>query len=246
MASAEPRRTSAGEPGALTEAAARAGAAAIESVVAAGDVRIDYKTARHDLVTTADRASEAAIVGVLRSARPDDTILAEETGLHEGPSGVRWLVDPLDGTINFVYRRSDYAVSVAAEHGGVLLAGAIVRPADGRCVVTAGDELTASDEADSAPDVNAGDGGGAAVTSRTLTLARPVDVPDALVAFGLPYSLGCFLHYRVGRVGHHSGTGGRRCRRWGVGVRDDAHEPFCLDRPTRSDRTCQARRCNAA
>lgn len=112
--------------------AALAGAAAIRSVLDAGALGTEFKTAGHDMVTAADKGSERAILAVLRNARPDDSILGEEGGSHAGSSPVRWLVDPLDGTANFVYGRADYAVSVGAVVDGHPAAGAIIRPADGR------------------------------------------------------------------------------------------------------------------
>jgi myo-inositol-1(or 4)-monophosphatase len=87
-----------------------AGADAIRSVVGTGHLDTHFKSASHDLVTAADRASEQAIVSVMRTARPDDTIVGEEGGSYEGTSSVRWLVDPLDGTARFVYGRADFAV----------------------------------------------------------------------------------------------------------------------------------------
>jgi len=111
--------------------AARAGAAAIEETRRAGALSVDSKGSPNDLVTSADRASEQAIIERIRAARPDDALLGEETGEHPGRSGVRWLIDPLDGTTNFVHGRRDWAVAVAAEADGEVLAGAIVRPAFG-------------------------------------------------------------------------------------------------------------------
>jgi myo-inositol-1(or 4)-monophosphatase len=181
------------ELGALALAAARAGADAIEQMQVAEGVQVDHKTASHDLVTTADRASEAAILRVLRGARPNDAVLAEESGRQAGTSRVRWLVDPLDGTANFVYNRSDYAVSVAAEHDGVLLAGAIVRPADGRWVLAAGRELHGSHEVRPRPGIRAATSAAEADTgkpaSRTPTIRRPAHLSESLVSFGFPYSL---------------------------------------------------------
>jgi len=86
--------------------------------------------ARNDLVTEADRASEAAILSFLRSADPGCTILAEESG-ETGVSGSAshlWIVDPLDGTTNFVHGFPHFAVSVALVHDGELSAGAILDP----------------------------------------------------------------------------------------------------------------------
>src|SRR5688572_14074047 len=89
----------------LALTAARAGAGAIADVLRRGGLQTEAKQAAHDLVTSADRASEQAVLQVLRTARPDDAVLGEETGEHPGKTGLRWLVDPLDGTANFIYGR---------------------------------------------------------------------------------------------------------------------------------------------
>lgn len=83
------------------------------------------KSSPTDLVTAADRAAERLIVEGIRSVRPDDAVLAEEGGGRAGTSGIQWLVDPLDGTVNYVYGIPAYGVSIAAEAGGVTIAGAV-------------------------------------------------------------------------------------------------------------------------
>ena len=171
---------------ALALRAARAGAAAIAAVVARGEVRPDVKTGAHDLVTAADRASEAAIIEVIRAERPDDAILGEESGAHPGNSGTRWLVDPLDGTANFVYGRADFAVSVGVESGGAIVAGAIIRPSDGRWVLA---DVVASEiaiGAELSPPQTTKLAGRQHVSSAPNDEGRAA---DALVSFGLPYAM---------------------------------------------------------
>ena len=124
---------------ALAKQAADAGARAVADVVATGDLEVDTKRDANDLVTAADKAAEAAILAVLAEHRPDDAVLGEETGAHEGTSGWRWLVDPIDGTVNFVHGRRDWAVSVGVEHDGEAVAGAVLRPAHGDWVAGEGD-----------------------------------------------------------------------------------------------------------
>lgn len=131
MSSTQGTDTDDGELGELALAAAQVGAHAIIRELRGGDLRIETKSHDADFVTAADKAAERAILGLVRSARPRDAVLAEESGVHEGDSGVRWLVDPLDGTLNFVHGRRDYAVSVGVERAGRIVAGAIVRPVDG-------------------------------------------------------------------------------------------------------------------
>jgi len=82
----------------------------------------------HDLVTEADRASEAAIVAAVRAAFPAAAILGEEGGVYAGTSDERFIVDPLDGTTNYAHRYPLFCVSIAYERGGVLEAAAIDAP----------------------------------------------------------------------------------------------------------------------
>lgn len=89
------------------------------------------KTSPTDVVTEADQASERLLATSLKAARPDDGFLGEEGSDVEGTSGVRWIVDPIDGTVNFLYGIAQYAVSVAAELDGEVVAGAVVNPASG-------------------------------------------------------------------------------------------------------------------
>ena len=91
----------------------------------------DTKSSSVDVVTEADRASEALIHGLLSAARPDDAFLGEEGGSAEGSTGVRWVVDPIDGTVNFLYGLPQYAVSIAAEQDGTVVAGVVVNAATG-------------------------------------------------------------------------------------------------------------------
>jgi myo-inositol-1(or 4)-monophosphatase len=86
----------------------------------------DTKTSVVDVVTEADRAVEALIRARLVALRPDDAILGEEGDDRPGTSGVRWVLDPIDGTVNYLYGLPDCAVSVAAEVDGEVVAGAVV------------------------------------------------------------------------------------------------------------------------
>jgi myo-inositol-1(or 4)-monophosphatase len=78
--------------------------------------QIETKSTAIDLVTDVDKASEALILEGIARARPDDGILSEEAGhQREGTSGVRWVIDPLDGTTNYLYDFPGWSVSIAAE-----------------------------------------------------------------------------------------------------------------------------------
>ncbi len=85
------------------------------------------KSTPTDLVSDADLAAEAAIRSVLAERRPDDSILAEEGGASEGGE-LRWVVDPLDGTINYLLRIPAYAVSIACEDPAGTIAGVVLDP----------------------------------------------------------------------------------------------------------------------
>jgi myo-inositol-1(or 4)-monophosphatase len=89
------------------------------------------KSSPTDVVTTLDRASEELVGRRLREARPGDGILGEEGSDDAGTTGVRWVVDPLDGTVNYLYRLPNWAVSIAAELNGQVVAGVVHAPALG-------------------------------------------------------------------------------------------------------------------
>jgi len=91
----------------------------------------DTKSSSVDVVTEADRASEELIHRLLTGARPGDAFLGEEGGTADGTTGVRWVVDPIDGTVNFLYGLPQYAVSIAAEQDGTVVAGVVINAATG-------------------------------------------------------------------------------------------------------------------
>lgn len=102
-------------------------AAALVRQHAAGHVEVAAtKSSDIDVVTLADRATEELIRARILAARPDDAILGEEGDDVAGTSGVRWIVDPIDGTVNFLYGIGAYAVSIAAERDGQVVAGVVV------------------------------------------------------------------------------------------------------------------------
>ncbi|WP_033339988.1 inositol monophosphatase family protein [Catenuloplanes japonicus] len=80
-----------------------------------GPARIDVKSSVTDLVSDADRAAEAVALAFLRRHRPDDSVLGEEGASHDGASEFRWVVDPLDGTVNYLSGIPFWCVSVGCE-----------------------------------------------------------------------------------------------------------------------------------
>ena len=90
------------------------------------------KSTPTDVVTDADTAAEALIRDRLLAARPDDGLLGEEGGSVAGSSGVVWVVDPIDGTVNYLYGLPEYAVSIAAQVDGATVVGVVHHPTSGQ------------------------------------------------------------------------------------------------------------------
>jgi myo-inositol-1(or 4)-monophosphatase len=128
------------------------------------------KSSPTDVVTALDRASEDLVGRRLREARPTDGILGEEGADDAGSSGIRWIVDPLDGTVNFLYDLPNWAVSIAAERDGTVLAGVVHAPALGVTYTAACGE-------------------GSARNGVTLAGSTVTDLSRALVATGFGYTV---------------------------------------------------------
>jgi myo-inositol-1(or 4)-monophosphatase len=105
---------------------ARDAAALVRQRAAAGVTVAATKSSDVDIVTEADRASEVLIRERIAALRPDDGFLGEEGDDVASGSGVRWIVDPIDGTVNFLYGLPHYAVSIAAEVDGEVVAGVVL------------------------------------------------------------------------------------------------------------------------
>jgi len=114
------------------EAARKAGEVLAERFRAPGpEEGVTAKSTPTDLVSEADREAERVIEDLLAARRPQDGVLSEESGETAGESGVRWVVDPLDGTTNFVFGVPHWAVSVACEDEAGPLAGVVFDPLRG-------------------------------------------------------------------------------------------------------------------
>jgi myo-inositol-1(or 4)-monophosphatase len=134
-----------------TRIATKAGELARTRRIAGVSVAASKSTAV-DIVTHADREVEALIRGLLAEARPDDGFFGEESGAEQGSSGLTWVVDPIDGTVNYLYGIPQYAVSIAVVEGEPdplswrALAGVVVNPESGeRFSATAGGGATLND-----------------------------------------------------------------------------------------------------
>ncbi len=115
----------------LQQVALRVATGAAELLQTYSAVRLEHvntKSSPTDLVSEADRASEAYIVSELHRCRPGDALLSEEGASHDGTTKVSWVADPLDGTTNFFYQVPAYSVSLAACYEGDPVVGVVVDP----------------------------------------------------------------------------------------------------------------------
>ncbi len=139
---------------------------------AQGIADADTKSSSTDVVTEFDRASEALIVQGIRDARPHDGLVGEEGTATPGTSGIHWLIDPIDGTTNFLYGLPGYAVSIAArasaDDPADTLVGVVYVP-------TTGELFTATK------------GGGAFVNDAPVRCSATTDLSLALVGTGFSY-----------------------------------------------------------
>jgi myo-inositol-1(or 4)-monophosphatase len=140
----------AADPVALRDLAVTTARQAGELIVALRSEGVEVagtKSSDTDIVTRADQAAEALVKERLLGARPDDGMVGEEGDVLEGTSGVIWIVDPIDGTVNYLYGHPHFAVSIAAEVDGVVVAGVVVAPALGlEYVATLGGGATCNGE----------------------------------------------------------------------------------------------------
>jgi myo-inositol-1(or 4)-monophosphatase len=151
---------------------------AVRAARIAGDVLLGYyglepeglgsKSSETDMVSDADREAERAIRELLEAERPRDGLLAEEGSSSDAESGRRWIVDPLDGTINFLYGFPAWAVSIALEDSGGLAVGVVHSPVHGEtfCAVR---------------------GEGAWLGDRRLRTRESSELARAMVATGFSY-----------------------------------------------------------
>ncbi|MCD5353113.1 inositol monophosphatase family protein [Kineosporia mesophila] len=170
---------------ALAERVARAGGDLIRAGLADDpDARAveSTKSTATDIVTAMDRAVERLLREQLAAQRPDDGLLGEENGYAPGDSGLTWVLDPIDGTVNYRYGIDAYAVSVAVVEGDPTVDGAWTPVA--ACVhnPATGDTWTAGRGLGAA--LAPGDGSGV----RELKLGTPPELDQALVATGFGYA----------------------------------------------------------
>lgn len=136
---------------------------------------------RNDFVSEVDQRAESIIVEVIREKYPDHAILAEEGGA-DGEHEVRWIIDPLDGTTNFLHQLPHFAVSIAAEVRGELAHGVVYNPFS--------QELFAASK-----------GAGATLDGRKIRVSKHAGVDGALLGTGFPYRKGDDFPKILGALG---------------------------------------------
>jgi len=134
-----------------------------------GKFNVDKKGAI-DLVTEADTESEKTIIGTLKKAFPDHTVLAEESGLNKGKSDHKWIVDPLDGTTNFAHRLGLFAISIAFALSGDTVVAIVLSPVTGELFTAV-------------------KGKGAQLNGRPINVSNAQTVSESLLVTGFPYNL---------------------------------------------------------
>ena len=156
--------------GIAVRAARRAGAI-INRAARDVDLLSVTRKRHNDFVTEVDRAAEQAVIEILHRAYPDHAILAEESGAKAGPAGeseYTWIIDPLDGTTNFIHGFPQYAVSIGLQHKGVLAQGVIYDP-------TKNELFTATR------------GRGAYLNERRIRVSKRAQLNEALIGTGFPF-----------------------------------------------------------
>jgi myo-inositol-1(or 4)-monophosphatase len=161
------------EPMAVAIEAARAAGRQLRGSFEGKPTGVDAKSSHTDLVSDADRESETAIVSAIRWAFKGDAIVAEEGSLEAGGSGRTWYIDPLDGTINYLYGVPHWSVVICLADADGALAGVVYDPVR--------DELFSATRGGGA---SVSRGGGAPRTLRTTSVG---DLGSALVATGFAY-----------------------------------------------------------
>ena len=151
---------------------------ALQAARAAGELLLDFfdapaagvgsKTSATDLVSDADRASEQMLLDFIRGQRPDDGVLAEEGGARDSSSGYTWVVDPLDGTVNFLFGIPVWSVSIAVEDAEGTLVGVVHDPSRSETFAAAR-------------------GGGTTRNGKKVAVSDRGDLAEALVGTGFSY-----------------------------------------------------------
>ncbi len=135
-----------------------------------GHIRNVKEKQAREIVTEADTESEKAIVDTIRERFPEHAVLGEEGGLQAGCSEYRWIVDPLDGTVNFAHQVPIFCISIALARGSQIMVGVVLNPVNGELF-------------------SALRGRGAWLNGRNIRVSSIATVADSLLVTGFPYNL---------------------------------------------------------
>ena len=135
---------------------------------------------KNDYVTEVDRGAEQAIISTIRQAYPEHAILAEETGDHDG-NDFQWVIDPLDGTTNYLHGFPQFSISIALKHRGVLESAVVYDPLK--------DELFTADK-----------GNGAYLNERRIRINNQKTLSGALIGTGIPFRDRRFIDQYLGML----------------------------------------------
>jgi len=135
-----------------------------------GNISHTRKKGLVDLVTEADVASEENIIGIIRKSFPEHSILAEESGLEQGDLNHQWIIDPLDGTVNFAHQVPIFSISIAYAFRGTPVMGVVLNPVTGELFSAVAGE-------------------GAFLNDRPIQVSDTRIVQESLLASGFPYDL---------------------------------------------------------
>jgi len=164
---------------------------AIEAALQAGDLlrhgfgtkfSVKSKEGKHNLVTEHDIKAEKQILDFLTSQVPDSQFLAEESGESQGKSSLVWIVDPLDGTVNFAHQIPVFSVSIALEKEGKLHTGVVYQP------IT--HELFVAEK-----------GKGATLNGEPISVTKTTELSQAILATGFPYDVHKNPHHCIEHFG---------------------------------------------
>lgn len=134
-----------------------------------------------DLVTEADTASEKVIIGIIRKAFPQHSILAEESGLDQEDADHQWIIDPLDGTVNFAHQVPIFSISIAYAFKGTPVMGIVLNPVTGELFSAVAGE-------------------GAFLNNRPIRVSNTRAMQESLLATGFPYDLLSIFDTITGRL----------------------------------------------
>ena len=135
-----------------------------------GNISRIHKKDAVEIVTEADTESEKVIISAILARFPEHSILGEESGLKDGDSDFRWVIDPLDGTVNFAHQVPIFCISIALTHGDDIVLGVVLNPVDGQLYTALR-------------------GQGAHLNGKPIRVSKPTAVSESLLVTGFPYHI---------------------------------------------------------